>query len=268
MRWYVLLLAGCGQEVPGEFALQPDLSQMVAFEAGSFEFGHPDQEPGPYGQRWKENEMPAHTVSLSAYHLDPHEITIGQWAQFLNEAGREVHYHPKQHVSYDGAVFTAIAGIEQRPINYVTWYDATVYCSVLGKRLPTEAEWERAAKGIEEAGQRWPWADTGPNCMLANYFTGTSTCESHTMDVGSYSPEGDTSEGLSDMAGNVAEWTRDRYDRYTEASVTDPTGAQSGPYRVLRGGGFRDTEKGIRTMARVPADPASRAETVGFRCAY
>lgn len=274
-----LLALGCGSAPPPSggtpVTLKDDVSgapsglgPLVEIPDTEFELGHEEAEPGPYGQRWKENEFPRHTVTLSAFEIMRFEVTVAQWADFLNAgvAIARAHHHPLQPVTWDGERFAAAAGQADTPARFVRWYDAVTFCGWSGGRLPTEAEWELAAKGPDDPNQRWPWVEGGPSCELAVYFTNRTLCEAAPVAVGSRSPEGDSPWGLADMAGNVAEWTQDRYDRYTEDDAVDPTGPSTGALRVLRGGGFRTTDDGIRTLSRIGARPEHRAEGVGFRC--
>ncbi len=233
-----------------------------------FERGHVDADPGDYGQRWKENEFPRHEVTLSAFAIQATEVTVADWVLFLNSdpALPVAHHHPLQPVSWDGTTFTALPGQADRPARHVSWHDAATYCGLSGGRLPTEAEWELAAKGTDTDERRWPWGNDAPTCELAVYFTDRTLCETEPAVVGSRSPQGDSQWGLADLAGNVAEWTVDRYGRYGSEALTDPDGPSEGPLRVLRGGGFRTTDNGIRTLSRLGARPEDRSEGVGFRC--
>jgi len=265
----LVLLAGCG----GEAHLQSqfvtlDPAGLVEIPGTTFGLGHVEEDPGDYGQRWKENEFPRHEVTLSAFAIQATEVTVAAWAELLDSSVElaRVHHHPLQPVSWDGERFEPLEGEASRPARFVSWYDAATYCGLAAARLPTEAEWELAAKGTDDPDRRWPWADGGPTCELAVYFTSRTLCEPRPAEVGSRSPQGDSQWGLADLAGNVAEWTSDRYGRYDEASATDPQGPDTGELRVLRGGGFRTTDDGIRTLSRVGARPEQRSEGVGFRC--
>jgi formylglycine-generating enzyme len=241
--------------------------EMTEIAGSTYSMGRPTDSPGDYGQRWKENEMPIHEVTLSDFAMDRDEVTVAAWADFLNAVGGDAHHHPLQALDWDGSHFSPTTGKENYPINHVNWYDAVVFCAWTGKRLPTEAEWERAAKGPVDEARRWPWIEGGPDCTKAVFYTDYTLCETGPVAVGSRSPAGDSEEGLRDLAGNVAEWVADWYARYDESSITDPKGPSSGTYKILRGGGFRETDGAIRTMARTPASPALRGEGVGFRCA-
>jgi formylglycine-generating enzyme required for sulfatase activity len=264
----LLALVGCGGDgaspVTAPVTHEPDLAAMVLIEAGTFSMGHPAEAPGAYGQPWKENELFAHDVALPPFRIDRDEVTVEAYAQFLDEAGGLVHWHPLMPIDRVPGGFAPRSGLERRPIALVSWYDAATFCAWTQERLPTEAEWERAAR---PDGRTWPWGDEAPDCTRAVYFTGASLCEDAPRDVGASSPGGDSAEGLHDLAGNVAEWVGDFYDRYPDGPEQDPTGPAQGRYRVVRGGGFHDSPSAIRGSARWPADPADRSVGVGFRCA-
>lgn len=256
-----------------EAKTQSLLENMVSFTETTFDMGYPDTEPGPYGNHWKETQQPMHRVNLSAYSIDKTEVSVAQYIDFLNTLQQQggsaasAHYHPLQPILWDGDTFIPVTENELlRPIRYVSWYDAVTYCSWLGKQLPTEAQWEQAAKGDDlENPRRFPWEEGGANCQKAVYFTNKTLCEDYPAEVGSH-PDGNTPQGVSDLAGNVSEWVWDWFDRYSEEEQTDPNGPDSGKYKILRGGGFRETSDALRTADRVVADPLSRSEGIGFRC--
>jgi formylglycine-generating enzyme required for sulfatase activity len=264
-----LSIAGCSSSdsstSSGPTHLVADPSTMVSIAGATFSMGQPASTPGPYGQAWKENELTAHNVTLSAYLLDRDEVTVEAYADFLSHAGGAVHHHPLQPIDRNGGTYTPRAGTEHHPISYVSYYDAATYCAWAGKRLPTEAEWEFAARG--PAGSEYPWGSEEPTCAHANFFTQNVSCKSTPVDVGSHSPLGDTPTGLHDMGGNVAEWVSDFYDRYPTGALTNPTGPASGTYRVIRGGGVLDPNVAMRGEARFAGRPDTRSLSVGFRCA-
>ncbi len=241
----------------------------VAIEAATYERGKEDATSSPYGDAWRENELPQHSVTVSAFSIDRNEVTVERWAAFLNALGpaAEAFHHPLQPVVWEGHGFWPADGEDLRPVRTVSWYDAVAFCAWAGGRLPTEAEWELAAKGAE-SDERYPWGSEGASCERAVYFTNYTLCETGPQPVGSRSPDGDSPYGLTDMAGNVAEWVFDRYGRYSDEELSDPTGDDSNRWRVMRGGGFRDVDDSLRTTARWAVLPDRRSEGVGFRCAY
>jgi formylglycine-generating enzyme required for sulfatase activity len=271
----ILLLLSCAYE---GLQLQPESlneENMVSFDESSYMMGFPDTDPGPYGNSWKETAQPQHSVVLSAFTIDKFEITVQQYSDFLTSLhnyhpeGSIPHYHPLQPITLEDGIFLPLDGEEQRPMRYVSWYNAATYCSYYGKRLPTEAEWELVAKGNDIDNPRaYPWSpDGGADCKKAVYFTNRILCEEYPAVVGSRSPEGDTPEGVSDLAGNVSEWVFDWFEIYPEEEVTDPRGPDTGEHKIVRGGGFRETSDALRSTDRVSADPLSRSEGIGFRCA-
>jgi formylglycine-generating enzyme required for sulfatase activity len=170
------------------------------------------------------------------------------------------------------------------PMNCLDWNEAAAYCKWAGKRLPTEAEWEYAARG--SGGYKYPWGNPEPSAERANacgrecvpmakrdldapwsaMYDGSDGAEA-TANVGSYR-EGTSPFGVHDMAGNVWEWTADRYGPYQQAAVKDPQGPDAGEYRVNRGGSWTTRDPSwIRAGNRDGSDPSSRFNDLGFRCA-
>lgn len=298
-----LLLVACQvtatapQKVPAHPAIDP--ASVAQYPAITFELGLDGGTQGPDGSNWWVNEQPAHLVSVSAFMLDKSEVTVSQYATFLAWTGGLGHYSALMHLAVGptSADFSPVPGAENVPIGEVTWFDARAYCLWMGGDLPTEAQWEIAAKGVLYRTYPWdPDAGSGPGCNLASFQTGDVDCTREPVDAGSH-PAGDTPEGLHDMAGNVAEWTLDVYDWYpmaqlpdggvdwfvpTAGVLADPAGPDAGPVyvagagygdaglilRVIRGGGFHDLGISVRTTARWGADAQLRSPGVGFRCAY
>jgi len=220
-----------------------------------------------------ENEKPVHTVYLDAYYIDIYQVTNAQYARFLNEYGRNTGDAGNQLldiddeeclIEKDGSVYRPKAGYEDHPVIRVSWYGAAAYAQFYGKRLPTEAEWEKAARGGLVA-KKYPWGD-GITHGDANYSgTGGKDRWDGTSPVGSFLSNG---YGLYDMAGNVWEWCADWYNSgyYAGSPRENPTGPSSGFYRVLRGGSCNNDTGPLRCAARYSLSPSSSGYNLGFRC--
>lgn len=239
--------------------------EMVALDAATFDMGVPVEAPSPYGDAWFVDQRPIHEVSLSAFSMDRREVTAAQYAQFLTFAGGEPHFHPDMPIVRTRAGYVPAPGQGERAVHQVSWRDADAYCRWAGKRLPTEAQWEYAAAGVD--GRRFPWPEGGVNCQRAAAFTNGAFCADGPEAPG-LRVEGDTPEGLEGMAGNVAEWVADRYGAYGAVAQRDPQGPPSGPYRVIRGGSFLHSGAWLRNHARWAASQEARGDGVGFRCAW
>ncbi len=198
------------------------------------------------------DEQPVHEVYVDAFWLDQNEVTNTMYSRFSpSRSGRQ-------------------------PVSNVSWEQAAAYCAWAGSRLPTEAEWEKAARGSEE--RTYPWGNQSPTGDLANFADLKSrlSWEDITVDdgyenvapVGSY-PAGASLYGALDMAGNVAEWVNDWYDEtyYGTTPLTNPPGPAEGDFRVLRGGSWYSTAASIRSADRSWYIPEGSTDYVGFRCA-
>jgi formylglycine-generating enzyme required for sulfatase activity len=197
------------------------------------------------------DEYPRHMVSLSAYLIDRTEVTQKQYQQCLSAgACSEPHAHWEPALTPD------------EPVRDVTWTQAATYCAWRGARLPTEAEWERAARGPGDG--IYPWGNSAPTCSLARY----SGCGAGPAVVTSL-PAGAGQGGMYDVAGNVWEWVGDWYasDYYGQSPATDPTGPATGFTRVARGGSYATMPHTLRASERVAVDPALPYDDIGFRCA-
>jgi formylglycine-generating enzyme required for sulfatase activity len=210
--------------------------------AGEFMMGNQDGEV---------NEKPAHSVYLDAYWMDQTEVPFTQFQQFM----RATNY-----------TATPCGGGDDLPVTCVSWYDAQAYCQWAGRRLPTEAEWEKAARGGLE-GKRYPWGDEPPVCTPgAPNGAQDYLCEGDTVPVKTFSANG---YGLFDMVGNAWEWVADWYqaDYYASSPSKNPLGPESGEYRVLRGGGWGYNGVGNLLVAvRFYFKPVGNYDSFGFRC--
>ncbi len=237
-----------------------DGAPMVLVPAGPFPMGVP-----PGDRDGGRDEYPRHQVDLDAFYIDKHEVTNGRYQQFVKAAGHRIPQHPNNPARTlwkDGRVSDAVA---ERPAVNVDWHDADAYCKWAGKRLPTEAEWEKAAKGTED--RRFPWGNVEPTAKHLN-FNQQWIGEKTLMPVGSYEL-GKSPYGAYDMAGNVWEWVADWYDdRYYEKSpAKNPRGPNTGADKILRSSGWAVETPMVRIFTRVKSDPLIRNESTGFRCA-
>jgi formylglycine-generating enzyme required for sulfatase activity len=211
------------------------------------------------------SEGPPHSIYLDAYWIDQTEVTNAQYAKFLTEVGNQIEEgalwfnEGKIYETDDGWVVEE--GYEDYAVVFVTWYGARAYCDWTGKRLPTEAEWEKAARGTDE--RIFPWGDEEPICDLAQF----GGCGEEEQRVGSY-PNGTSPYGALDMAGNVWEWVYDLYEtHYYDISPTEnPTGPEEGSWRVMRGGAWNSTALELRTTVRSKVSLKFGGHNSGFRC--
>jgi formylglycine-generating enzyme required for sulfatase activity len=245
---------------------------MVTIPAGEFQMGCDDTNPN---ENCYSDEQPLHTVYLDAYAIDTYEVTNAQYAEFLNAEGNQEEGGDTWldaddidvRIHESGGVWQVDAGYEDHPVIEVTWYGSRAYCQWQGKRLPTEAEWEKAARGASDT-RMYPWGNEDPDCTRLNYHDGTDYCVGDTTPVGSY-PSGASPYGALDMAGNVWEWVNDWYasDYYDTSPYSNPQGPDSGTYRVLRGGGWRTLWDRVRVAYRAGYGlPYGSYYGFGFRC--
>ena len=224
---------------------------MVTIPEGEFVMGFD-------GMQALEDERPSHRPWLDTFAIDLHEVTTHQYAVFLDAAKRP---GPWQWETVD----LSLHG--DRPVIGVDWPDADAYCRWKGKRLPTEAEWEKAARGTD--GRLYPWGSQAPMKDFANFALGARFSYSLVlMPVRSYD-QGKSPFGLYQMAGNVYEWVEDWYAaNYYELSPTrNPQGPDHGQFKVLRGGSWSDLPKYLLTYGRFKLPPETRNSYTGFRCA-
>jgi len=213
---------------------------------------------GADGGQALEDERPLHRVWLGDFSMDLHEVTTWQYAAFLDAAARQV---PWQWNTVD------LSQHGDRPVIGVDWSDADAYCRWKGKRLPTEAEWEKAARGTDA--RLYPWGNWAPTKELANFALGARFSYSQVLlPVQSYE-QGKSPYGLYHMAGNVYEWVQDWYaTHYYETSPDrNPQGPEQGQFKVVRGGSWSDLPKYLLTYGRFKLPPETRNSYTGFRCA-
>lgn len=267
-----------GRELParGVVRLESPASSMVRLPAGSFSMGSDEAEVlgaladcvrEAYGHRCSptlfNNETPRHPVRLSSYWLDRFEVSVADYERCVAVGRCDPRPVSEATRRFDRG---------DHPVSRVTWHDATSYCAFRGARLPTEAEYERAARGVFH--RRYPWGNLF-NVWAGNHgrfgwdVTDASDGFAELAPIGSY-PAGVTPEGIHDLAGNVAEWVADRYSpTYEAATARDPRGPGVGGsnLRVVRGGSYAQARFRLRGAARAFAEPGERRSTLGFRCA-
>lgn len=197
------------------------------------------------------DDRPDHVVRLDAFLMDKTEVTHAAYAEFVKAAGRKAPYH-----WLGGVMPEALA---RHPVYNVDWDDATAYCAWRGKRLPTEAEWERAARGGKE-GLNYPWGDKA-DAKLAAFGS-----QAGPVEAGKYPANG---FGLFDMAGGVSEWCADWFAReyYASSPAENPKGPAEGTYKVIRGGAWSDGAARITVFFRNWVRPNQKTPNLGFRCA-
>jgi formylglycine-generating enzyme required for sulfatase activity len=241
---------------------------MALIPAGEFEMGDAFAEG-------KLNERLVHRIYLDAFYLDVYDVTNAQYAAFLNEYGKNTDDagHELLNISgryclieKAGSIYRPKAGYENHPVIEVSWYGASAYAEFYGKRLPTEAEWEKAAQGgLVRCEYAWK-EDVSHD--YANY-AGTAGKDEwyRTAPVNSFAPNG---YGLYNMVGNVQDWCADWYapDYYAGSPKQNPQGPDSGHFRVVRGGGWYVTDPQHLSLAsRSGRPPLDTLTYVGFRCA-
>lgn len=267
-------------------------SQLVPVDGGTYQMGTTPAEAaaavrqctevdeGQCTPAYAEDSYPQHPATVNAYQLELTEVTYEQFLTFMNTMGPNSHANgcggqacmatrtesETSNITFDGATYSVPSVINNLPMVEVTWYGAQAYCAALGRRLPTEAEWERAARADD--GRIYPWGDDwNPDFAKTNRSTddsiGAVSVTSYDQGIGPY--------GNYNLAGNVAEWIADWYDErayYSQAaSQPDPQGPPLGDERVVRGGSWDAVPFFARTMHRQSRRPDDPAPWLGFRCA-
>ncbi len=219
-----------------------------------------------WAERDRRDDTPAHKVHVDPFYMDQYEVTNEDYAKFVEATGATKPWYWR-----DGKI---LSGEERFPLHDVNWHEAEAYCRAAGKRLPTEAEWERAARGGLDR-EKFSWGDGtlgmgGYDAEPAGEATAKKPAHAGypwgPAKVGSYPPN---AYGLYDIIGNVWEWTGDWYARnyYSVTPARNPQGPATGQYRVIRVGGCSDDdERNLMNHYRNYSDPQARAFTIGFRC--
>lgn len=230
---------------PAQERIGKDGAPAVVVPAGPFTMGD-------------DEESPRREVYVGAFYLDRYEVTTARYARFLEATGS---VRPP-----DGWETLDLARSGELPVTGVDWHDAKAYCQWAGRRLPTEAEWEKAARGTDA--RRYPWGNASPTLDHANFQnTSPLAYDGGLAAVGTH-PAGRSPYGVHDLAGNAAEWVADWYaEGFVRGDVRDPIGPANGTGRVIRGGGRFDREDRLTATKRMYGSPEVRGEDIGFRCA-
>ena len=271
------VVAGVAEE-PAE--APHDFSDMVEIPAGRFRMGLTFKEVGQMLEMctrvdktcvrwWFKDEFPSRFVYVDRYWIDIYEVTNANYLEFVKATGHRPALDDtcetkacRQGNLWKGTSFPK--QIRNQPVTQVNWHDALAYCTWRGKRLPTEAEWEKAARG--PAGNLYPWGISQPpgKATYRRKWRGIFTM----TDVGSYS-NGASIYGVYDLAGNVWEWVSDWYDRkyYQKKINKNPKGPETGQFKVVRGGSWVNYEDTLHSAFRRWSRPEVRFNDTGFRCA-
>jgi len=213
------------------------IPELATIPPGEFVMGSDEGE---------EDERPAHLVHVDEFRIGVQPVTNAEYARFVKATGHRKPYHWTQPVE------------DKLPVFNVDWNDATAYCAWAGKRLPTEAEWERAARGGKQ-GMDYPWGNS-IDAKKALYNVAAPG------PVGQFPPN---DFGLYDMAGGVSEWCSDWFERtyYEKSEPRNPKGPATGEYKIIRGGAWSDSAPRVTVFFRNWVRPNQRTPNVGFRCA-
>ena len=242
-------------------------SRMIYVPPGQFRMGFDEGE---------KIEAPSHMIDLNSFYIDETEVTNGEYAQCVDAGACDPPNSPNAtyHPAYYGS-----SNYDNYPVIFVNWYDAYTFCEWRDARLPTEAEWEKAA-GFDPEQMlklRYPWGNAfdgvrlnscDVNCSQAEGSVSFDDGHADTAPVGTY-PDGRSSVGIYDLSGNVMEWVADWYGReyYVESTDTNPLGPLEGEYKIVRGGSWLSSADKTNVTSRISYDPLAYFATLGFRCA-
>lgn len=267
------------ERYPPIITREQDSMEMILIPEGTFLMGAADDDFSS-----APDERPQHEVHLPQFYMDRYEVTVEQYAAFLNRLGSYeracegvdcawpqelagyTSYLSRQDIGDGSVQYFAVTGFANYPINHVSWFGAKTYCESVGARLPTEAEWEYAARGTD--GRIYPWGNLTPD-PEGDLAIFQSESYENLLPVDAL-PNGTSPFGIYGMAGSMWEWTADWYneDYYDESALNDPTGPETGFARVIRGGAwpFNNQADRIRSTNRSSLTPDFISSAVGFRC--
>ena len=217
--------------------------------------------------QYDDTEQPQRRVWLNQYEIDRDEVSLGEYLRWLRQQQRPLPGEVRNLIDHVTTIHAlAPETLARWPALYVTWFEASDFCRAQGKRLPTEAEWEKSARG--DSGNLFPWGQKPPTPALAMFG------QYHVHEIPIVAPvdsgeEGRSPYGLHHMAGNAAEWVEDWFgiDYYATMPDRNPRGPANGRYKVVRGGSWKSAPSLLRTATRNGTSPDQRAATIGFRCA-
>lgn len=259
-----------GEQGPVEMiaALAHD-SPVHTVPEGSFLMGTPRRADGPYSleTQYDDTEQPQRRIWLKSFEIDRDEVSLGEYLSWFQQQQRPLPDEVRKLIDHMTTIHAVPAETLARwPALYVTWQEASDFCRAQGKRLPAEAEWEKAARGND--GNLFPWGRKPPTPELAKFG------QYHVHEIPIVAPvengeQGQSPYGLYHMAGNAAEWVEDWFgiDYYATMPDRNPHGPSTGRYKVVRGGSWKSAPELLRTATRSGALPRKRAATIGFRCA-
>ncbi len=244
-------------------------SPIVAIPAGWFLMGtnREDGDRHTFEKNFDNTEFPQRRIWLDAYQIDQYEVSLGELLQFLQNSARNVSPELRALIWHLISIhFIPDQALAPWPALYVTWEEAQAFCLNQGKRLPSETEWEKAARGT--TGRIFPWGEEDPSEKIAIFGAYHVHEIPLVANVDSF-PEGKSEWGIYHLAGNISEWTNDWLgpDYYPIMPERNPPGPKSGRYKSVRGGSWKSLPVMLRGATRGGAFPEERSANIGFRCA-